>query len=262
MCDAGLLLGGCVSLVAARRNRTGIWGSRAHSCVVGCTGFGDADGAAPTSTTLTYGTRRVPLRTCREYAAFDLRDSGLRLGCDRSLHGVERDRPPVHGEEPARTLRCLRRLARSARRTVARSRLWHNHRLLAAPEAGCRAVSRSVHEPIGAGRDAAVGRRAPCVWGVGPAGRAPDAAPLAHVDVEGVPFRPMTRSGFLAWLDGASPLVEARTVRRQCQLSGAAVADPAFMQALGSDDEPAGRHRCLAVSWLAHVRQPRLPGPT
>ena len=88
--------------------------------------------------------------------------------------------------------------------------------------------------------------------------------PLAHVDVEGVPFRPMTRSGFLAWLDER---IAAGGGAYACAVNASSVVqasrDPAFMQALRCSDMnlPDGTPVAWAVSWLAHVRQPRLPGP-
>lgn len=88
--------------------------------------------------------------------------------------------------------------------------------------------------------------------------------PLAQVDVEGVPFRPLTLTGFLTWLDER---VAEHQGAYACAVNASSVVqasrDPAFMQALrGSDvNLPDGTPVAWAVSWLAHVRQPRLPGP-
>jgi N-acetylglucosaminyldiphosphoundecaprenol N-acetyl-beta-D-mannosaminyltransferase len=86
----------------------------------------------------------------------------------------------------------------------------------------------------------------------------------AQVNIEGVPFSPLTVASFLAWLD--ERVAENRgayvcAVNASCVVQ--ASRDPAFMRALKCSDVnlPDGTPIAWAVSLLGHVRQPRLPGP-
>jgi N-acetylglucosaminyldiphosphoundecaprenol N-acetyl-beta-D-mannosaminyltransferase len=85
-----------------------------------------------------------------------------------------------------------------------------------------------------------------------------------QIDVQGVPFRPLTLSSFLNWLDS---VVGAHTGAYVCAVNASCVVqasrDTAFMGALRDSNVnlPDGTPVAWAVSWLGHVRQTRLPGP-
>jgi N-acetylglucosaminyldiphosphoundecaprenol N-acetyl-beta-D-mannosaminyltransferase len=84
------------------------------------------------------------------------------------------------------------------------------------------------------------------------------------IDVQGVPFRPLTLQQFLGWIDARLASEEPAYV---CAVNASCVVqasrDPAFMRALRESavNLPDGKPVALAVSWLGRVRQPRLPGP-
>lgn len=85
-----------------------------------------------------------------------------------------------------------------------------------------------------------------------------------RVEVQGVPFRPLTLSGFLDWLDHA---VAARGGSYVCAVNASCVVqasrNAAFMDALRESDVnlPDGSPVAWAVSRLAHVHQARMAGP-
>ena len=144
MCDAGALNSEWLrlrSVAASLGIEQASWGSRAHFLRWSArTGFGDADGAgADFDNTLTYADQAgFRCGTCREYAAFDLRDSrALRLRV-RPLIAMESSviDPQYMGKTPGSdALDVFRRLARQCETYGGTfALLWHNHRLLAAPE--------------------------------------------------------------------------------------------------------------------------------